>query len=82
MRENLAYLIDRARTNPTALSGQTGVPQSTIWRILNGESEDPRTSTLQKLADFFGVTVQDMRERDLTAIKPPPRSGEPNVVLA
>ena len=80
VKTNLAYLIDKARTNPNALSGATGVPQSTIWRILNGESEDPRTSTVQKLADFFGVTVQELRENDLTSVKNTPRPGHSNVL--
>lgn len=65
MRQNIAYLIEQRRTNANALAVAAGVPQPTVHRILSGESLDPRTSTLKKLADQLGVTVNDLRERDL-----------------
>ncbi len=43
------------------LARRTGVPQSTINRILSGVSRDPKTGTLQPLADYFGVTVAQLR---------------------
>lgn len=63
--KNLAWLISKTKTNPNALAEKTGVPQPTIHRILSGESSDPRTGSLQPLADFFGVSVSDLRDRDL-----------------
>ncbi|GAB3416788.1 hypothetical protein GCM10027318_34130 [Massilia agilis] len=65
VKKNLEWLIARARTNPYELQKKAGVPQPTIHRILTGESTDPRTRTLQPLADFFGVTVADLRDKDL-----------------
>ena len=41
------------------------VPQPTIHRILSGGSSDPRTATLEPLASFFGVSVADLRDKDL-----------------
>lgn len=64
LRRNLVYLIDKHETNPTALARATGVPQPTIYRILKGESDDPRTSTIQPLADYFGMTVEFLRTGD------------------
>lgn len=64
VRKNLAYLIEKRETNPTQLAKATGVPQPTILRILTGESEDPRTNTLQPLADYFGCTVEFLRTAD------------------
>lgn len=61
---NLEWLITKAKTNPNALQEATKVPQPTIHRILTGESRDPKTKTLQPLADYFGVTVADLRDRD------------------
>lgn len=52
---------------PYALASETGVPQPTIFRILTGESNDPRTKTLQPLANHFGVTVAELRDKDLAA---------------
>lgn len=43
------------------LERQTGVPQPTINRILKGESKEPKQRTLQRLADFFEVTVPQLR---------------------
>lgn len=46
------------------LAEKTGVPQPTITRILNGQSLDPDTETLRPLADYFKVTVGQMRGED------------------
>jgi phage repressor protein C with HTH and peptisase S24 domain len=64
--KNLEWLIARRKTTPYELQRETGVPQPTIHRIITGESNDPRTKTLQPLADYFGVSVADLRERDLS----------------
>jgi SOS-response transcriptional repressor LexA len=65
VKKNLEWLIELRKTNPHELQRVTGVPQPTIHRILSGESTDPRTSTLQPLADYFRVTVAELRDRDL-----------------
>lgn len=65
LRKNLTYLIAKRQLNPTQLSRETGVPQPTIKRILDGTSEDPRTSTLAPLADYFGCTVSFLRTGDI-----------------
>ena len=63
--KNLEWLITQKKTTPYELQRATGVPQPTIHRILTGESSDPRTKTLQPLADYFGVSVAELRDRDL-----------------
>jgi phage repressor protein C with HTH and peptisase S24 domain len=65
LRKNLDWLIKQKKTTPYELQRATGVPQPTIHRILTGESNDPRTKTLQPLADYFGVSIADMRNCDL-----------------
>lgn len=67
VRKNLEWLIIEAKTSPYELQKHVGVPQPTIHRILTGESTDPRTKTLQPLADYFKVSVADLRDRDLQA---------------
>lgn len=62
---NLEWLMADRKTNPYDLQRATGVPQPTIHRILTGESSDPRTKTLQPLADYFGVSVAELRDQDL-----------------
>lgn len=65
VQKNLEWLIAQKKTNPYELQRATGVPQPTIHRILSGESNDPRTKTLQPLADYFGVSLAELRARDL-----------------
>lgn len=71
--KNLEWLIAQRKTNPYELQRATGVPQPTIHRILTGETDDPRTKTLQPLAEYFGVSVAELRDRDLAGpiVAPP-----------
>ena len=63
--KNLNYLIEKHRTNPNALAEATKTKQPTIHRILSGESNDPRTSTLAPIATYFNVSVEDLRSKNL-----------------
>lgn len=63
--KNLRWLIRTREINPSILATATKVHQPTIHRILSGESQDPKTATLQPIANYFGVSVADMREKDL-----------------
>ena len=42
---------------PNGLSYISGVSQSTIKSILNGESKNPGTVTIKKLCDGFEITL-------------------------
>lgn len=68
---NLRALIARKNISENRLAMETGVPQPTIHRVISGKSSDPRDGTLRPLADFFGVTVEQMRTElpDLDARK-------------
>jgi transcriptional regulator with XRE-family HTH domain len=39
------------------------VPQPTIHRIITGESRDPRRSNLEKIAKFFGCSIDDLYDK-------------------
>ncbi len=41
------------------LSRKTGLTQATIHRIRSGESANPSTQSLRKLAAFFKVSIED-----------------------
>ncbi|WP_227242450.1 XRE family transcriptional regulator [Paraburkholderia caribensis] len=77
---NLLFLIEKRGLNPNSLAEQVGKkpPQATIFRILSGESATPRDDTIKPLADFFGVSLQDLRYTDLKARDeaPPPDGGK------
>ncbi len=42
---------------PNGLSYISGVSQSTIKSILNGESQNPGVVTIKKLCDGLGITI-------------------------
>ncbi len=44
---------------PNGLSYISGVSQSTIKSILNGESKNPGIVTIKKLCDGFNITISD-----------------------
>ena len=48
--------------NAYDLAKKSGVPQPTIHRIISGESADPRTSTIRKLAKGLGLAESALRE--------------------
>lgn len=42
------------------LTHQTGVPQSTLSRILSGETTHPHRSSLEPLANFFQISINQL----------------------
>lgn len=72
LRANLAYLMERADLNPNSLAVAAKVKQPTVFRILRGESSEPRDSTLRPLAEFFNVPVVALKSVDIkTALESP-----------
>lgn len=65
LRENLRALMEYAGENPHSLAIKTNVTQPTIFRILSGDSKDPRRSNVEKLARFFGVKAEDLYGRTI-----------------
>ena len=53
----LKLLLAESGIIEAELARQTGLPQTTINRLLLGETFDPRTTTLIPIAKFFGITV-------------------------
>lgn len=50
-------LCKKNNITPNALSYKSGVSQSTIKSILNGESKNPGIVTLKKLCDGLDVSI-------------------------
>lgn len=65
LQKNLAYLMAKHQTNPTQVAQVTKIPQPTIYRILIGETKNPRVDTLQTIADFFRVSLEALRGTNL-----------------
>lgn len=61
LRENLKRLMDKAEENPYSLASKTKVTQPTIYRIIEGETLEPKQRTIERLAAFFGLTPDQLR---------------------
>lgn len=57
---NLRSLMRARNINEAQLARETNVPQPTLHKILSGKTIDPRTSTLKSLADYFGISIDDL----------------------
>lgn len=65
LKKNLEYLMARNGLNPSSLAKAANANQPTLFRILSGEVEDPRTATLKPIADYFRLSVEALRSVDL-----------------
>src|SRR5450830_597631 len=59
----LRALLDRHGISPTELHRRTGVPQSTLSRILSGKIVDPSDKHISKIAEYFRVSTDQLRGR-------------------
>lgn len=56
----LSKLIAQHDLNETELSQKIGVPRATINRLTSGRTPDPRASTLQTIANYFEVSIDQL----------------------
>lgn len=67
LANNIRYLMDNAGiATATELSRRCGVAQPTLFRWMAADAREPRHSKLQPLADYFGVGLVDLLEKDLS----------------
>jgi phage repressor protein C with HTH and peptisase S24 domain len=59
----LRELLDRNGISPTELHRRTGVPQSTLSRILSGKIVDPSDKHISRVAEYFRVSTDQLRGR-------------------
>lgn len=65
IRSNIEYFLNKHKTNPNDLEQKNPrIKQSTIFRIQSGATKDPRRSTLEPFAEWAGVSVSDLFEKD------------------
>lgn len=57
---NVRHLMNTRNISEAELARQTQIPQPTLHKILAGKTTDPRISTLQILATYFGITVDEL----------------------
>lgn len=64
--KNIEYLLAKKHLNAYQLQEKSNIPQSTTFRILNGETTSPSSRTIKKYADFFGISAEDLLFKNLS----------------
>ena len=60
----LKELLARHQISAMALHRSTGVPQSTLSRILSGKIADPSDRHISRIAGYFNISTDRLRGRD------------------
>ena len=59
--EVLSKLLFERRMKATELAREIDIPQPTLHRIISGKSPNPHSSTVEPIAEFFNVTVDQLK---------------------
>jgi len=65
VRHRILQLCEERNLSVNKLSSISGVTQSTVNNIISGRNHSTTVSTLQKLCDGLGITIQDFFRSDL-----------------
>lgn len=65
VRLRILELCEEHHMSVNKLSGISGVTQSTVNNIISGRNNSTTVSTIKKLCDGLGITVQDFFGSDL-----------------
>lgn len=65
VRYRILQLCEERNLSVNKLSSISGVTQSTVNNIISGRNHSTTVSTLQKLCDGLGITIQDFFQSDL-----------------
>lgn len=77
---NLKILIDQNGLNSNQLAQDLGLPFMTVRRLLSGQTVDPRIGTLQLLANYFDISIDDLLSSDPSDLKTQPGKIKPRFV--
>ena len=61
---NLSKLLASHQISENDLAKNLNIPYNTIKRILTGVTSDPRISTLEQIAEYFGVKLDYLLNKD------------------
>lgn len=65
VRHRILQLCEERNLSVNKLSSISGVTQSTVNNIISGRNHSTTVSTLQKLCDGLGITIQNFFQSDL-----------------
>lgn len=57
---NLKHLMQAEQLTEAELARRTKIPQPTMHKLLRGTTEDPRVSTVQAIAHYFGISMDEL----------------------
>jgi predicted transcriptional regulator len=62
LKLRLKKLLDEKGITPAKFSRVADIPTTTVYRLINDENYAPTIVTLRKVADYFGLKVDDLYE--------------------
>lgn len=62
LQSNLKILI----TNQMQFSKKTNIPRRTLQSLIYGDRQDPRISTIMKIASELNISIDDLIYKDFT----------------
>ncbi|GEM75665.1 helix-turn-helix domain-containing protein [Vibrio sagamiensis] len=65
LRDNILYGLAKNKETKASLSRKTGVTRTTIYKILDGKVARVQTSTVERIANFFGATCHIIQNESL-----------------
>ena len=65
LKSNIAYLMKKKDISKYRLCKDCGFGRSMVYRFINTECMDITVKTLIKLAEYFGVSIDDLVYKDL-----------------
>ncbi|MCX4029366.1 helix-turn-helix transcriptional regulator [Endozoicomonas sp. SM1973] len=69
LAQNIKFLLKENGLSEQDIQQQTGVKQTTIYQLVNGDVTSTKKSTVSILSDFFGVEVWELTEVNLSQKK-------------
>lgn len=70
IKTNLAYLTKKRETNLLKVAEATNLDHANLYRIVNGQNKEEHMTiaTIKKLADYFGVEIENLVNMDLRKV--------------
>ena len=65
VRQRIIQLCQERNISINKLSGISGVTQSTVNNIVSGRNNSATVSTIKKLCDGLGITIEEFFKSDL-----------------
>ncbi|TDB62193.1 helix-turn-helix domain-containing protein [Photorhabdus khanii] len=77
--KNINYLIKSREESKLSFSEKSGVTRSTVYKILDGKIKNIQKGTVEKIANFFGISVKLLEEHDIASIEASENNPDGNI---